>query len=251
MEVEQVYCRWRMWYTKRVVWETGMGWGMKTFLKTGLTMVGLGLIGCSIAALAASGPLSQFLAQRMADELSRTFESDVRIEGLRVNPGRLSFELRGLRIDNPPPFKKEPALQCARIFVQPQWKTLFADTVELKQVALEGTEVWLRYRPGGTNLSVLRENAAKLALSEGDDSKHRDVLLRELSVDEIRAHFEPVGPSITVAPFTAKDLSEGQGASPAKIVSVALRTLTSELLGLKPVVDSVKKLLNLAPADSE
>ena len=215
---------------------------MKGFFKILAVVLGLILIGISVAAFLLAGPLSTFAAGRFSASLGKSLGSEVSIEGFRFVPEKMGFEIDTVDIGNPEPFEKDTALRCSKVLIQPQFRSLFADTVILRRVRIEGGVMHVRYRPGtGTNIAALRDRAE--TLSEESEESDSGVLVKTLEVGPSEVRITRLEVPVNVAAFQVNDVSKGRALPPVKAFSVLFRTMSSEILSVKGVLDPVEKLI--------
>lgn len=225
---------------------------MKTAIKTIMTLVGLLLISVAVVVMVFASRIEGLVRHAVETHVSEALGVNVSIEGIRLAPAQLGVELVGLRVQNPIGFKEDSAIECGHILIQPDLKTLFADTVTINQILLNGLKVDLRYRAGeGSNLGNISRLSSQRAEppKEGEKEKH---LVQVKEVRSTGGSFEArsnlslgVPLSLHLEPFTITNLGGGQPISSKQLSSILARSLVMETITLKgllrPIVDLLRK----------
>ncbi len=222
---------------------------MKTLLKTVMIPAGLLLLAIAVTAILLSTQIEGLIRAQLETRISHILGADMRVEKIRILPARLGIELQRLAVKNPPSFKQGDTLVCQRVLVRPDWRTLFARTIVLNEIILNGLDVNLRYKVGeGTNLGYIRKQAANLAATQPVQAPGRMLLVKALRSAPSDFHMSSVltadlPVTVHVEPFTLNNVGEGQPISTAKLASIITRTLMMEALTLKGILRPVVNLL--------
>jgi hypothetical protein len=220
---------------------------MRAALKAIIIITGLVLIAMSAVPLflgARSDTAAGLLRERLEAGFSHAFGSDAELESIRLRPFRNECELRGLTLDNPPPFKAGEALSCGRVLIKLDYRTIFSGTPVIDRIVLEETRAEIRYRPGeGTNLGTLAKQASALAEALEASGKTRRWRVRAFEVQGAKVYLPGVPVPFNVAPFTVRELESGEPVSAAKLAAVALKSLIMETLTLKGLLSPAANLL--------
>jgi uncharacterized protein involved in outer membrane biogenesis len=234
---------------------------LKRVLKLIVIVTGTVLILAALAILALVTRLDGALKGIVEREVSRIYLTDVTIERVDVSPLRQTVEIHGLTVENPPKFRKGPAMTIGRIEVLVDLKSLFTATPRIRRILVEKTDVHLRYElSDGTNLRALTQNAEQLDTApvpqetaskpESDEGGSG----RKLIVDEFTCQDSVIHVSTNLVPFSSgsldlskfsiKGLGEGRAVSPARISIIFLKSVMLETLTLKGVLRPVASLLS-------
>ena len=229
---------------------------LRNLLKFVVTAVGVGLILVAVAALLAAMRLDTLAQAAVVRHVSQAYLTEVTVDGVQVAPLRQTIKIEGLTVFNPPTFKKGPALHFDRVVLGIDAKSLLSDRPTIRQVAIEGGRVNLRYELGkGSNLGRLAKNAAQAAGGAADEGG--EVPVQEAPtrvwVDEVVCRGFEVGASSNLVPFvsasmnlarfTLPEVSEGKPVSAPHIASVLLRSVMKEIVTLKGLLRPVGSLL--------
>lgn len=221
---------------------------MKNVLKFGMTAVGLLLILIGVAAIVAYTQVDRFGYPLMADVLSEAFGQDVSIGAIRLAPMRQSLIIEDMSVSNPPAFKDGDAIQCDKVEVFLDPKTMFAQTPVLRKLQIEGADFYYRHELNdGINITQIMQNA------EAARENKRRFYVKELVAENAEVHFStnlvPIGQvGLNVVNVRLKDLADGDAIGAGKIVSVFLRSVIVETLTLKgllnPLIAPLRRALN-------
>lgn len=226
---------------------------MKSIIKSGMILIGLLLIGIAVVPVLLHTPLEAYARSRIEQRLGHIFGSDAHVRELRLVPAKRGIELLGVTIDNPPSFEPGPAVICERMFVSPNFRTLFSRVLVVDEVTLNGTSADLHYRAReGTNLGLLSKQAADLAAAQqtlaAQDASERMLKIKKLTCSGVRMTIRGVATAgipltLRVEPFTLHNLGDGKSVSFAKASSIFLRSLLMETITLKGLLRPVVELL--------
>lgn len=219
---------------------------MKAAIRLIMIIIGLSLIGTAVGAVLLRGQLENLTRQRYAAKLGHVFNSDVRIERIRIVPLERGVELLNVEVDNPPGFKQGPAIQCRRILLRPELRTIFSPTIVFENILVDGVSLDLRFELGkGSNLGALTKQAANLAETQQGG---RMVVVKEFACKnaamKISSNVTPIPFSMEIAPFKLKELREDRPLNTPKLTAVFLRSLLMETLTLKGLLRPVFDLLD-------
>ncbi len=215
-----------------------------------MIVVGFVLIAVAAAAIFITMRFEGVFRDQVEARISESLGVAAGIDHIRLAPARLGIELRGVRLKNPPEFKEDQAIECERILIQPDLRTVFSETIAINEIILNGLRINLRYRPGeGTNLGQISRQAAQHAEpASGAKAPRRRVLVKEVKSSggtfEARSNLSLGVPvSLHIEPFAIKSVGGGQPVSPAKLTSIVLRSLVMEAVTLKGLLRPVVELL--------
>lgn len=219
---------------------------VRSFLKFIMIAIGLILIGLGVAGILFLPRLERFAVGKVETRLGLILDTEVKLGAIRPATMGRGIELRGLTVRNPETFKAGDAIQCGRILLRLDPRTLFSRNPVIEQIDLEDLDVHLRHEAGdGTNLGYMNKRASDLAAK--DPSKTR-ILVRRIECRGARMKLDsnvlPLpGISMDLAPFTIENPGEGKPISTAKATSIFLRSLIIETVTLKGLLAPLADLL--------
>ena len=157
---------------------------MKSFLKFGFTALGLVLILLGVASLLTYTQLDKIGKYAIENVLDKSFSGGGSVENVTVSPFDQSIDIIGLKLANPDTFKDGEAVECGRVHIEFDPKTVFARPPVIQRVVVEDAEVSYRYEVGeGTNIGALAKEAQASIL------KSFTFLVRELDCKGVKVHF--------------------------------------------------------------
>jgi hypothetical protein len=219
---------------------------MLSFLRIGMTILGLTLILIGVGGVFGLSQSGRFVKGTVETKLEAILSTEVEIAEMRVLPLRGAIELTGLQVMNPDSFKKGPALKCERILIRLDPTTVFSKERVIEELSLEGMEIRYRVEIGeGTNIGRLATAAE--AIGENEPS---GFVVKSLRCEDAEVHL-----STNVVPLSSagmnlvsihlKDLNELRAVSAGALTSILLRSLLGEIVTLDglldPIADPVKK----------
>jgi len=221
---------------------------MRTFLKTTVIVVGGLLILAGVGALMLGTHTARFVEPAIERHLTEAFGTATTIDGISFSPLKKSFEITGLAVANPPPFKKGHAVRFDRIVVECRLDSLLSDTPTLKRVTLENGEVHVRYKvASGTNLGMLAKRAADFA--ESQHAAHQDKAPRTFVIEELECKDAKVKLSSAIIPsppvtlnlvsFKRNDFSKENPMTTPQVAAIAVRSLLTEIVTVKGILKPV------------
>lgn len=221
-----------------------------------MIIIGLGLIGSAVGAVALAPKLEPFVREGMEAELGRVFGTQVKIEHLRPAWMEGALALEQVTIHNPPNFKDGPAAYCDRVLIQPEIFTVFSKSPTIASVTMEGTKLKLRYRPGdGTNLGYFKKQAntaAQTAATAGDGIQVKEVKAANAKIDllpgpafDVRLRELSLG-ALGVAASANISPSEAEGV--AKTMAGVVNQVIEKGTTLQGMVQPLVNLLKLEAA---
>lgn len=219
---------------------------VRSFLKFIMIAIGLVLIGLGVAGMLFLPRVERFAVGKAESRLGLILDTEVKVGAIRPAPMGRGIELRGLIVRNPEPFKAGDALECGRILLRLDPRTLFSRNPAVEQIDIEDLVIYLRHEAGnGTNLGYMAKRASDLA-AQGT-SKTR-ILVRRIECPGARMKLESnVLPlpavSMELAPFSLENLGDGKPISTAKATSIFLRSLIIETVTLKGLLRPLADLL--------
>ena len=162
-----------------------------------------------------------------------------------------------LNIANPEGFTSPRLVHTGHLDVQVDLASVLSDTVEVRKFELDGLEMHIEQKLGGSNISKIMDNIKRLSKDEGkgedkDEDKaepvsqgpSKQVKVKRILIKNVVAHFHlPVGPALKVKVPTIelKDVSsDGAGGVTGQLVSQIFPAI------LKAVLESAQ---GIVPAD--
>ena len=221
---------------------------MKSCLKVALAAVGLILIALGVAAIVAGLRVEKSAKTGIERTLSYVYGTRVTVDDVSVSFGDQMLELKGLTVYNPSEFPAGPAMQFGSIVVKPELRSLLGDTPTINEVVVRDGKVNLRYElRKGTNLGQLAATASRFAETENQDAPwgaRRTFVIKELrteaAVIDLSANVLPLANvELDVSPFTLKELSSDRPVQAAELSAVFIRSLLTEGVTLKGVLEPV------------
>lgn len=208
---------------------------MKALIKFILTSIGLVLILISVGLLLFGKHLEPLLRMQGERVLTQIFGGDVSIEGIKAAPLQAGFALSGLRIENPEPFPREPALSCQQVTVWLEPASLVTRRPVLRQVLIEEAEFHLRPGEGkGNNFTALEDAAAAYADAQ-QKAGWPEVEVHELRCEESLLRVSPGSPMPTTLPPFATTPTAGDDALPLpSLPGVVLKHLAEKIVAQAP-----------------
>lgn len=146
-----------------------------------------------------------------------------------------------LNVANPEGFTSPRLVQTGQLDVQVDLPSLMSKTVEVSKFELDGLEMHIEQKSGGSNISKIMDNLKRLSkdteedkdepVSEGPSKK---VLVKRILIQNVVAHFKMlVGPALKVEVPTIelKDVSsEGPGGAAGQLTSQILEAVLEAIL---------------------
>lgn len=120
-------------------------------------------------------------------------EMDIRLKEKRV-------KVRNIKVDNPSGFSKPHAITISEVTVA--LSAIASNSVDIEDVTVKGTDVYLEVTRNGTNLSVLQNNLKNVE-NDGPIEEAIKVIIERFSLDGAMLH-----PSITL--LSSRDLKSVQ-----------------------------------------
>jgi hypothetical protein len=213
---------------------------MLSFLKIGMTILGLTLILIGVGAVFAVSQSGRVAKGFVETELKEILSTEVEIADMRVLPFRRAIELTGLRVMNPEGFKEGKAFQCERILILVDLTAVFSDVHIIEELSLEGMEIRYRVEVGeGTNIGRL----AKAAQAAGEDEAP-GFIVKSVRCDDAEVHLStnviPLSSAgMNLASIHLEDLNDSHAISAGEVTSILLRSLLNEIVTLDGLLDPV------------
>lgn len=138
-------------------------------------------------------PLTERIASDALGVAVTIGEMDIRLKDKRV-------DVRNIKVANPSGFKKPNAITISEVTVA--LSAIATNSVNIEDVAVKGTDVYLEVTSQGTNLSKIQNNLKKVK-SDGPVEEAIKVIIERFSLDGAMLH-----PSITL--LSNRDLKSVQ-----------------------------------------
>jgi len=137
--------------------------------------VGILLVVFSVVVALFLGPIIKTAVQVAGPQVAGV---DITLDKATVNllSGHIKFE--GFVIGNPAGFKTPSAMELGRFVIAVQMRSLFTDTIVIKQIHIDGAQVTYEQGLRGSNLGDLQKN---LTPSEEKSSSEKENVKKEMS----------------------------------------------------------------------
>ena len=213
---------------------------MLSFLRIGMTILGLTLILIGVGGVFGLSQSGRFAKGFVETELEEILSTEVEIGGMRVLPFRRAIELTGLRVMNPEGFNEGDALSCERIQILLDPTTVFSEVRVIEELSLEGMEIRYRVQVGeGINIGRL----AKAAETAAEDQRSRFVV-KSLRCEDAEVHLSTniiplASVGVNLVSLHLEDLNESRAISAGALTSILLRSLLGEIVTLDGLLDPI------------
>jgi hypothetical protein len=142
----------------------------------GLAVVGLGLLVARLDMLLKKG------VETVGPQLT---EVDVRLDGVKLSLLGGSGQLKGLRLGNPPGYKSESAVRLGELSLSLVPKSVFADKIHIRSIALLAPEITLEGGLKDNNLTKILANVQKHSGPASTNQAESTGAQKKLQVDSI------------------------------------------------------------------
>jgi hypothetical protein len=216
-----------------------------------MTVIGLVLIGIAVALILLSSPLMDLARKRIESAIATHYGTTASIDALRLAPLDGGIELVGIKLYNPEPFPREPAIECGRILLCADPATIFSSAPTFADVVIEEPKVNLRYDLGkGTNLGALlrHSDTAQAASTDAEQAKQRkfflqDYFARDAQVTVTSNAILDTSLPFEVPAFRVKEVATEQAVSAFEASRIFIRSLLLEAVGLNGLLEPVAEML--------
>jgi uncharacterized protein involved in outer membrane biogenesis len=140
-----------------------------------------------LTAIAAVGleTLNERLDRLIESNLTQALRVEVTLEEVKIQPWRLGIQLQGLSIANPPAFSSQPILTVEQAFIQVVPQSLRAETLEFKQIAIEGLNLrWEQQDASSNVISLVNRIQAQSQPGEPQTRLDIPVLIEQLRLQD-------------------------------------------------------------------
>ena len=179
---------------------------------------------------------------------------DTTLEAVSIKLLRGQMNMDGLRVANPEGFTSPHLMNSGHFEMELVTGSVLSDTIELPKIELDGLDVWIEQKAGGTNVSKVIDNLKRLSGPGEPEDQDQDEPGKKVKVDSVVirnvvAHFHLLGDLAPTGPITVKvpeikltNISSDDGGG--VVMAQLMRRLVSEVLAA--IVDGAK---GTVPAD--
>lgn len=166
----------------------------------------------------------------------------VTVDNVNLSPWSGSLTISGLEIGNPKPFKGEYLANVKEIHAQIDIGSLFSDTIQIKQIRVDGAHLIYETGFGGSNLGQLQANISKgqeeakadTTKTTKTESKEpgKTVIIQQLNINNTKVTGGAFGAklNLVIPNIAMKDLGKpGSGMSMAQISSLIVKAIFSNM----------------------
>jgi hypothetical protein len=178
---------------------------MRLLIRAAAVLAGLALA----AAIVASFMVDRIARSAVEKAGSAAVGSPVTLRSISIRPFAGAVSLAGLAVANPPGYSEGPILVLDRGGVEVQLATLLEEQVRLSSLSLDGIDVRIEQRIGGSNLKDLIANMPASPPSDPDAPPGKRFMIEQLTVRDIRVNAEllPVLGNATSIDFVIKEIA--------------------------------------------
>lgn len=222
---------------------------LKKFVRLALIGLGLCLVLAGLIAALYSDRIGVLTAPAAERYFSNLLKTDVSVEGLRVLPFKGALEFQGIAVTNPEGFKDAPAIECERMWVNADVRTLFSESPVIREIGFQGTKINLRHETGqGSNIGRLVDKVS--GAESGGASRRNTFYIRHLISEDAKLAFStnliPVAKvGMRVITIDLSDISPENPVTSRQVARIFLRSALNEALSLngllRPVVQKVQE----------
>ena len=162
-------------------------------------------------------------------------ESTVEKVNLNLFAGKLRID--GLTIANPEGFETEHLMHSGRFELEMKPMSVLTDTIEISRFDLDGLDVNIEQRLGGSNVSKISDNLSRFESDKGKDEdaakedEGKNVKVDRITIRNVTAHFHMLPELHPVGPITVN------------VPIIELTDVTSDNAGGVAVPELVRRLL--------
>ena len=217
---------------------------LKGAIKLIMTGTGLALIGVAVAVILLSTQLEELVRVRVEERIGAYYGAEARLDDIRLAPLQRGVELTGITVFAPDPFDRKPAIECGRLLLSADLATLFSPRPTLSSVAMENARVTVRVSQNGTNIGRLFANAAAYQEArEESQAVRRTLVVQDCRVSGGELKLTSLLPTIEIDDFRIKEITPEHPVPTWKTSSIFLRSLLTEALTAKGLLDPVLNTL--------
>jgi len=226
---------------------------MKSTIKFLMISLGLVLILTGLVSIVAASRL-EVGKRALENALTYSFGAKTHIDSMTFSPLKEALEIYGLRVDNPPNFLPGTAVECGRMLVSFDLRSLLKDTPSIRLVKIDDASLNLRHEMGhGANLAKLVQSAAHhiQGSTHTDGGGKRTFSIERLEVNgsklEMSSNAVPSRDvSVDLAPIEVDNVSAGKPVSAGEAGGVILEQILHQSLTVHNVVSPLAAGLRTA-----
>lgn len=221
---------------------------MKTMAKFLMIAVGLALIGVTLAAIVVFARADKWSKPAIEKTMTHVYGVPTEIDRVSISPFAETVALHGVRIGNPEDFEASNAIECGRVTIQVDSRSMFSDSPTINLIRMEEVTLNFRHELGaGANLMRLLAHARETRDDEAGDGK-RKVAIETIEFTggtlQASSGVLPGGAALDIAPFTIEDVGGDKGLVPAAagaaVLSGVLRETMAGGAAFRPIADALR-----------